>query len=77
MAGQPDGIVPSGRREDDGALRMFSRIKLPLSPLRWSRVEAAAPTGKPIVLRFSLLGKRGGPAVASIPNDAIQWESEM
>ena len=43
-------------------------------PLRWERVEAAARTGTPIVMRLSLLGKRGGPAVASVPHDAIQWE---
>lgn len=59
---------------EDGMLGMFSRIKLHLSPLRWARVEAAARAGTPIVMRFSLIGKRGGPAVASVPNDAIQWE---
>jgi len=57
-----------------GMPHLFSRIKLHLSPLRWERVEAAARTGTPIVMRLSLLGKRGGPAVASVPHDAIQWE---
>ncbi len=59
---------------EDGTTSMFGRIKLHLSPLRWEQVEAAARAGTPIVLRFSLLGKRGGPVCASIPNDAIHWE---
>ena len=59
---------------DDGMMNMFSRIKLHLSPLRWERVEAAAHAGTPIVMRLSLVGKRGGPAVASVPHDAIHWE---
>ena len=60
--------------DEDGTKSMFARIKLHLSPLRWERVETAARAGTPIVLRFSLLGKRGGPICASIPNDAIDWE---
>jgi hypothetical protein len=61
--------------EDEGGNKsMFSRIKIHLSLLRWARVEAAAKAGKPIVARFSLLGKRGGPICASIPDDAIHWD---
>lgn len=59
---------------EDDKMSMFSRIKLHLSPLRWVRVEAAARAGTPITMRFSLLGKRGGPVCASIPEDAINWE---
>ena len=58
----------------DGAMSIFSRIKLHLSPLRWARVEAAASAGTPIEMRFSLLGKNGRPVSASIPEDAIHWE---
>ncbi len=60
--------------DEDGKKSMFSRIKLHLSPLRWARVEAAARAGTPLVMRLSLLGKKGGPVFASIPNDAIHWE---
>jgi hypothetical protein len=60
--------------DEDGRMTMFSRIKLHLSPLRWARVEAAAQAGTPIMMRFSLVGKRGGPVMASVPSDAIRWE---
>ena len=59
---------------EDGKKSMFARIKLHLSPLRWARVEAAARAGTPIVMRLSLLGKRGGPVCASVPDDVIHWE---
>lgn len=62
--------------EEDGTKRMFSRVKIHLSPLRWARVEAAARAGTPIVMRLSLLGKSGGPVCASVPDDAIHWEGE-
>jgi len=60
--------------DETGEQRMFSRVKLPLSPLRWERVEAAARAGTPIVMRLSLRGKGGKPVYASVPNDAIHWE---
>jgi len=60
--------------DEEGNMHMFSRIKLHLSSLRWMRVEAAARAETPIVMRFSLLGKRGGPVCASVPDDAIHWE---
>lgn len=61
--------------QEDGQLpHQFARIKLPLSPLRWERVEAAAQAGTPVVVRFSLVGKGGGPVCASIPNESIHWE---
>ena len=60
--------------DDAGNTSMFSRIKLHLKPLLWTQVEAAAWAETPIVLRFSLRNKKGGPVVASVPNDAIRWE---
>ena len=60
--------------DEDGQKSVFSRIKLHLSSLRWMRVETAARAETPIVMRFSLLGKRGEPVCASVPDDAIHWE---
>jgi hypothetical protein len=53
----------------------FARIKLPLGALRWETVEAAARAGTPVGMRFSLVGKGGGPVCASVPNESIQWET--
>ncbi|MES2461700.1 MAG: DUF5990 family protein [Armatimonadota bacterium] len=59
---------------EHGGMSVFSRIKLHLSPLPWARVEAAARAETPIGMRFSLLGKKGGPICASVPEEAIDWE---
>jgi len=61
-------------QDDAGNMNMFSRIKLHLSSLGWARVEASAHAGKPVVMRFSLLGRRGGPICASVPEDAVRWD---
>ena len=58
----------------DGEMSMFSRIKLHLSLLQWARVEAASRAGTPLVIRFSLRGKDGGPVCASVLDDAVRWE---
>lgn len=60
--------------EENGQKSMFSRIKIPLSQLSWAQVEEAVSAGIPVILRFSLLGKRGGPICASVPHDAIHYE---
>lgn len=60
--------------DKNGTTSRFGRVKLPLSSLRWERVEAAARAETPLVMRFSLAGKNGGPVFASLPVEAIQWE---
>jgi hypothetical protein len=61
-------------RDDGGRLAMFRRLKVHLSHLPWSRVEAAARSGESLAVRLSMTDGKGGPLCGSIREGAAVWD---
>ncbi|MEJ0007954.1 MAG: DUF5990 family protein [Steroidobacteraceae bacterium] len=58
----------------EGAVVAYpGRIKLHLSHLPWSRIEAAASARKPIMVTLALTNAKGKPVYASVREGVAQW----
>jgi hypothetical protein len=56
-------------------LQMFRRLKIRLGHLRWAEINAAAQSGRPLVVHLKLTDKKGGPLCATPPVTHIRWAS--
>jgi hypothetical protein len=61
-------------KNEKGALTMFGRAKIHLSHLRWSQIEEAMRSGKPLSVTVSLTDKRGEPRCGSIRGEDVRWQ---
>lgn len=60
-------------REQYGHLAMFRRAKIHLSHLRWSVVEPAVRSGRPIRVELSMTDKKSEPLCASVRPGVAHW----
>lgn len=58
---------------EEGTLTMFGRAKIHLSHIRWSQIEEAMRSGKPLSVTVSLTDKRGEPRCGSIRGEDVRW----
>jgi Family of unknown function (DUF5990) len=58
-----------------GTLTMYGRAKIHLSHLRWSQVEEAMRSGKPLSVTVALTDKRGKPRCGSVRGEDVRWQA--
>jgi hypothetical protein len=61
-------------KDDDGGFTVIGRTKVHLSHLRWSEIEQALETGKPLTVTLRLTDPRGRPRYASISAEEASWQ---
>ena len=61
-------------KDGEGSVTMIGRTKVHLSHLRWSQIEGAFETGKPLTVKLKLTDQRGRPRYASIKGEEASWQ---
>ena len=55
--------------------RMFRRLKIRLTHLKWPQIDRALDADEPIVVKLRLTDERGGPLCGTPDDSRIAWES--